>query len=230
MKKKRLWGLLAVLGSLLMFAALMATTLITQNGTADVLVAARTVAKGAVITAGDFTRVSMQKQGLPGNVITGKEALAGKYAAVDMVPGDLALQSKVSATPVVGDAQLSSLPSGKLAVSCAIPSQSAGLANKLQTGDIIRVYQYKDGAVTQPPELTYVKVLAVTDGNGKAVDVKTENVAATVTVLASAKQVKAITKLDHEGGVHLALVSRGDQALAEQLLGEQENNLRGQNA
>ena len=49
---------------------------------------------------------------------------------------------------------------------------------------------------------------------------------ATITVLASPEQARVITSLENDGVAHVALISRGNEKLAEELLTEQETILQ----
>ena len=82
------------------------------------------------------------------------------------------------------------------------------------------------------PELRYVRVLSVTDADGINVDNTREPAedeekkqSATITVLASPEQARIITMLENDGVAHVALISRGNDSLAEELLAEQAQTL-----
>ena len=119
-----------------------------------------------------------------------------------------------------------------MAISLTIQTLASGLSDKLQPGDIIRIYHFLDVAV-EVPELRFVKVLSVTDSSGMNVDNTREPLedgekqqSATITVLASPEQARTITLLENDGIAHVALVSRGNEKLAEELLAEQECTLQ----
>ena len=76
-------------------------------------------------------------------------------------------------------------------------------------------------------------MLSVTDAKGVNVDNAKEPVedeekqqSATITVLASPEQARVITSLENDGVAHVALISRGNETLAEELLAEQETILQ----
>ena len=82
------------------------------------------------------------------------------------------------------------------------------------------------------PELRYVKVLGVTDSEGLPIDYTTppaedeeRQQTATITVLATPVQALLLTKFENDGVLHAALISRGNEALAEDLLGRQDDIL-----
>ena len=138
------------------------------------------------------------------------------------------LASKTSAVPVSSDVALNSIPSGKVAISLTVKTLASGLSDKLQPNDIIRVYHFLDAA-EEVPELRFVRVLSVTDAKGVNVDNTKEPVedeekqqSATITVLASPEQARVITSLENDGVAHVALISRNNEKLAEELLAEQD--------
>lgn len=119
-----------------------------------------------------------------------------------------------------------------MAISLTIQTLAAGLSDKLQPGDIIRIYHFLDAAA-EVPELRFVRVLSVTDSGGVNVDNTKEPLedeekkqSATITVLASPEQARTITLLENDGIAHVALVSRGNEKLAAELLAEQEHTLQ----
>ena len=118
-----------------------------------------------------------------------------------------------------------------MAISLTVKTLASGLSDKLQPDDIIRIYHFLDTA-KDIPELQFVKVLSVTDSKGYNVDNTKElseeeekQQSATITVLASPEQAKIITGLENDGMAHVALISRGNEALAEELLAEQDQLL-----
>ena len=109
---------------------------------------------------------------------------------------------------------------------------ASGLSDKLQPGDIIRIYHFLETA-EEVPELRFVKVLSVTDSDGINVDNTKEPTegeepqqSATITVLASPEQARIITEMENDGVAHVALISRNNDQLAEELLAEQDKTLQ----
>ena len=156
----------------------------------------------------------------------------GLYATADLAVGDYILTSKISSVPVSSDVALNSIPSGKVAISLTVKTLASGLSDKLQPGDILRIYHFLDTAA-EVPELRFVKVLSVTDSDGINVDNAKEPTedeekqqSATITVLASPEQAKIITGLENDGVAHVALISRNNDKLADELLAEQDKTLQ----
>lgn len=226
-----LFGILSiVLAAAIAFVAL--PTIAKQtNGKTEIVHISQPVPKGAQITDKDVQLVEVGSYNLPANIARTTEDVVGKYAAVDLLAGDYILAGKISITPISSDIVLSHIPSGKVAISLTVKTLASGLSDKLLPGDIIRIYHYMDEA-KDIPELQFVKVLSVTDSKGVNVDNTKEPAedeeklqSATITVLASPEQAKIITGMENDGVAHVALISRGSDTLAEELLSMQEQVL-----
>ena len=168
---------------------------------------------------------------LPSNVAHSLDDVEGLYVTADLAAGDYILTSKVSTVPVSSDVALNDIPSGKVAISLTVKTLASGLSDKLQPNDIIRIYHFLETA-EEVPELRFVKVLSVTDSDGINVDNAKEPTedeepqqSATITVLASPEQARIITELENDGVAHVALISRNNDQLAEELLAEQDRTL-----
>ena len=169
---------------------------------------------------------------LPDNVARSIQDVAGRYAAADFEAGDYILASKVSLIPITSDVALNNLPSGKVAISLTVKTLASGLSDKLQPGDIIRIYHYLDAA-REVPELRFVQVLSVTDSDGNNVDNTAEleegeekQQSATITVLASPEQAEVITGIENDGTAHVALICRNNEELAAELLQRQDQEIQ----
>ena len=123
-----------------------------------------------------------------------------------------------------------------VAISVTTQTLATGLSDKLQGGDIIRLYHYDDNNVLEPvsdiPELRFVKVLSVSDSKGLDVDYTTppeedeeRQQTATITVLATPEQAMLLTRYENEGILHVALISRGNEKLSKELLERQSEIL-----
>jgi pilus assembly protein CpaB len=163
------------------------------------------------------------------NIITNKSDAVGKYASADLLSGDLILESKVSNSITDSNDSLSTLDGSKSAISVTIKTFADGLSDKLSMGDIVTciVTDSNSKKTTTPTELTYLKVLAVTQKNGtdKQSDIKSESNhenMATVTVLANPKQAELLANYDTTSDVHFALVYRGDVNIAKQFIAKQD--------
>lgn len=200
------------------------------NGKTSVLRVTKSIDRGEQIKTDQVAVEEVGAYNLPAGVALKTEDVAGKYAAADLEPGDFLLPAKVSETPISSDVSLNQIPSGKLAYSVTVKTQAAGLSDKLQKGDVVRVYHYKDQAQL-PPELQFVRVLSVSDSGGNDIDytrpIDEDNddarpQTATVTLLVSPEQGMILTELENDGVLQFALVSRGSEKLAAELLQKQD--------
>ena len=183
--------------------------------------------RGDPITAKDVELAEVGGFNLPDNVATKLEDVIGTYAASSLYPGDYILSGKVSSTPLSSDLTLNAIPDGMVAISITVQSLAAGLSDKLQSGDIIRLYHYNDlsgtlNVVQDIPELKFVKVLSVSDSKGLDIDYTKQPEedeerlqTATLTVQATPEQAILLTQYENEG------ISRGNEALAKELLNQQ---------
>ena len=220
-----------VLAAVIAFVAL--PTIARQtNGKTEIVRITQPVLKGETITSDNAEVVEVGGYNLPSNVAHSMEDVEGLYVTADLAAGDYILTSKVSTVPVSSDVALNDIPSGKVAISLTVKTLASGLSDKLQPGDIIRIYHFLETA-EEVPELRFVKVLSVTDSDGINVDNTKEPTedeepqqSATITVLASPEQARIITEMENDGVAHVALISRNNDQLAEELLAEQDKTLQ----
>lgn len=227
-----IFGILSlVLAAVIAFVAL--PTIARQtNGKTEIVRITQPVLKGEKITSDNAEVVEVGGYNLPSNVAHSMEDVEGLYVTADLAAGDYILTSKVSTVPVSSDVALNDIPSGKVAISLSVKTLASGLSDKLQPGDIIRIYHFLETA-EEVPELRFVKVLSVTDSDGINVDNTKEPTedeepqqSATITVLASPEQARIITEMENDGVAHVALISRNNDQLAEELLAEQDKTLQ----
>ena len=227
-----IFGILSlVLAAVIAFVAL--PTIARQtNGKTEIVRITQPVLKGEKITSDNAEVVEVGGYNLPSNVAHSMEDVEGLYVTAELAAGDYILTSKVSTVPVSSDVALNDIPSGKVAISLTVKTLASGLSDKLQPGDIIRIYHFLETA-EEVPELRFVKVLSVTDSDGINVDNTKEPTedeepqqSATITVLASPEQARIITEMENDGVAHVALISRNNDQLAEQLLAEQDKTLQ----
>ena len=226
-----IFGILSlVLAAVIAFVAL--PTIARQtNGKTEIVRITQPVLKGEKITSDNAEVVEVGGYNLPSNVAHSMDDVEGLYVTADLAEGDYILTSKVSTVPVSSDVALNDIPSGKVAISLTVKTLASGLSDKLQPGDIIRIYHLLETA-EEVPELRFVKVLSVTDSDGVNVDNAKEpsededrQQSATITVLASPEQARIITGMENDGVAHVALISRNNDQLAEELLAEQDQAL-----
>ena len=227
-----IFGILSlVLAAVIAFVAL--PTIARQtNGKTEIVRITQPVLKGEQVTKGNAEVVEVGGYNLPTNVAHSLEDVEGLYVTADLAAGDYILTSKVSSVPISSDVALNDIPSGKVAISLTVKTLASGLSDKLQPNDIVRIYHFLETA-EEVPELRFVKVLSVTDSDGINVDNTKEPTedeepqqSATITVLASPEQARIITELENDGVAHVALISRNNDQLAEELLAEQDKTLQ----
>lgn len=192
---------------------------------------------GDQITKDMVQSVEVGGYNLPENVLKSKDSVVGKYAAADLSVGDYLLPSKLSDTPSAENAYLYSLTGKKQAISISVKTFADGLSGKLMAGDIVSVIApdyKKQGATVIPPELQYVKVIAVTASTGYDTDTESsdekssddeKSLPSTVTLLATPEQSKILAMLEADGTMHLSLVYRGDKENADEFLKAQDDAL-----
>lgn len=228
-----LYGILSILlAAIIAFIAIPTVTRKT-NSKVEIVRITTDLDRGDPITAKDVELAEVGGFNLPDNVATKLEDVIGTYAASSLYPGDYILSGKVSSTPLSSDLTLNAIPDGMVAISITVQSLAAGLSDKLQSGDIIRLYHYNDlsgtlNVVQDIPELKFVKVLSVSDSKGLDIDYTKQPEedeerlqTATLTVQATPEQAILLTQYENEGMLHVALISRGNEALAKELLNQQ---------
>ena len=228
-----LYGILSILlAAIIAFIAIPTVTRKT-NSKVEIVRITTALDRGDPITAKDVELAEVGGFNLPDNVATKLEDVIGTYAASSLYPGDYILSGKVSSTTLSSDLTLNAIPDGMVAISITVQSLAAGLSDKLQSGDIIRLYHYNDlsgtlNVVQDIPELKFVKVLSVSDSKGLDIDYTKQPEedeerlqTATLTVQATPEQAILLTQYENEGMLHVALISRGNEALAKELLNQQ---------
>ena len=227
-----LFGILSLLLSAIIAFIAIPTMASQTNGKTEIIRVTSPIAKGEEITPEAVEVMEVGSYNLPDNVARSMQDVAGRYAAADFEAGDYILASKVSLIPITSDVALNNIPSGKVAISLTVKTLASGLSDKLQPGDIIRIYHYLDAA-REVPELRYVQVLSVTDSDGNNVDNTAEleegeekQQSATITVLASPEQAEVITGIENDGTAHVALICRNNEELAAELLQRQDQEIQ----
>ena len=236
MNNRFIYGIFSIiLAAIIAFIAIPAVTSKTSS-TCEIVRMKTFVSRGNPITAEDLELVEVGEYNMPGNVARTMDDVIGTFAAADLYPGDYILSDKVSIEPLSSDMTLNAIPDGKVAISITTQTLATALSDKLQSGDIIRLYHYDDQNVLEPvtdiPELRFLKVLSVTDEDGLDIDYTTppeedeeKQQTATITVLASPEQAMLLTRYENEGTLHVALISRGNDSFADELLERQDEIL-----
>ena len=236
MNNRFIYGIISiVLAAIIAFIAIPAVTSKTSS-TCEIVRMKTFVSRGTPITAEDLELIEVGEYNMPANIARSLGDVIGTYAAADLYPGDYILSDKVSVEPLSSDMTLNAIPDGKVAISITTQTLATALSDKLQSGDIIRLYYYDDQNVLEPvtdiPELRFMKVLSVTDEEGLDIDYTTppeedeeKQQTATITLLASPEQAMLLTRYENEGTLHVALINRGNEGLSKELLERQEEIL-----
>ena len=236
MNNRFIYGIISIVfAAIIAFIAIPAVTSKTSS-TCEIVRIKNSVNRGEQITEDDLELVEVGEFNLPSTLAKKISDVAGTYAATNLYTGDYILPEKVSRTPLTSDLNLNEIPAGKVAISITTRTLATGLSDKLIDGDIIRLYHYDDENTLEPvtdiPELRFLKVIAVTDAKGLSIDYTTEppsdeerQQTAAITVLASPEQAMLLTRYENEGVLHVALVSRGNATLSEELLNKQDDIL-----
>ena len=207
-----------------------------SSATEPVVRAKVEISSGIKITASMLETVEMGKLGLPSNITGNASQVVGTYAKTDIQAQDIITGGKVSS-----HAENKALSDGKMLYSVAVKNLADSLSGKLQSGDIVQVVvpaqNTGNNAVGTSSEtltaLQYIEVEGVTASNGQ--DAKTAsasststtiNQPATVTLYVNQTQISALASLG-ENEISFALVSRGNETKAKELLSKQDALLRG---
>ena len=133
MNNRFIYGILSiVLAAVIAFIAIPAVTSKTSSTCEIVRMKTAVTEDLELVEVGGFN--------LPDSVARGIEDVAGTYAAADLYPGDYLLPEKVSSIPLSSDLSLNEIPDGMVAISVTTQTLATGLSDKLQGGDIIRLY------------------------------------------------------------------------------------------
>ena len=205
------------------------------SGKAKIVRVIKEIKTGEEITSDMVKTVEVGGYNLPKEVIKDLETTVGKFASVDLVPGDYILPSKIADQPAAENAYLYNLTGEKQAISVSVKSFASGLSGKLRSGDIVSVIapDYRNqGTTVIPPELRYVEVIAVTASSGSdantgepAQEDTERELPDTVTLFATPEQSEILAELEAEGTIHLSLVYRGERTNASAFIEAQETIL-----
>lgn len=228
--------LFAIIGAIVAIVILLVLIPLVTNAsvkTVDVLRLRADVPRGTQLTQAHLETVSVPVQALPSGCLKNSADVIGKYAAAQLYAGDYLSSAKLNGVSNSADDVLETLD-GRLAISVPAASFAGILSGKLENGDIVRFYITVDGKTFVPGALQWVKVITTTTGTGIDRDQIVENedgsydMPSTVTVLVSNAQAELLAHYASGASMHLALVSRGDEQRAQQLLAEQEAYLENQ--
>lgn len=191
------------------------------------------IKRGEKLTSDNVKVVGTVQKYAPSSAVSEKDAI-GKYAVADMFKEDIVLQKKLSKNRLSEDKYLYGLNGLEQAISFTIKNFASGLSGKLETGDIISVIATTEDdngneKTYTPKELTYVKVLAATNSEGKDKGEKRiedqQELPVTITVLANKQQAELIAKLEATSKMHVSLAFRGTEKEGLDYLNKQNSML-----
>lgn len=145
-----IFGILSLLLAAVIAFVALPTIARQTNGKEEIVRITQPVLKGEQISSENAEVVEVGGYNLPSNIAHLLSDVNGLYATADLAVGDYILTSKISSVPVSSDVALNSIPSGKVAISLTVKTLASGLSDKLQPGDIIRIYHFLDTAAEVP--------------------------------------------------------------------------------
>lgn len=196
-----------------------------SDGKTEIVRVKQTIPQGSMITEDVVVVEKVGSYNLPEGALTKKEDVVGKFAKTDMYAGDYIFENKLSSDVDTAKDILSGLVGDKKVISVTIGSFAQGLSGKLETGDIISaiVYSSKEEAAYTPEALRYVMVVTSTTSKGiDKADVTDNTQPVTVTLLVNQEQAELLAEYEKTSSMHFALEYRGDAAIAQQYLNEQQ--------
>lgn len=212
------------------------------GGVSEPVVRAKTeIPAGTQITASMLETIQMGRLNLPENITGSTSQVVGAYASTDISPHDIITGGKL-----IGHKPAYALKDGQMLYSVAMKNLADSLSGKLERGDIVRVAVPQQSSTGNNvvagdtsgslAALQYVRVTSVTLPSGQDTDSASSTSSATagstqpatVTLIVNQQQLNALAALG-QNEIQLALVSRGDEKAAEQLLAKQDALFTGVN-
>lgn len=227
MKNRTILGIICIALSVALVFGISPLISMISSEKIEVIQLNKNIRDGSQITQNDIVTVEVGKLGAPENVITNADAVVGKYATTNLYPNINLIPAMLTADSSNADTVLKGLDSNHLAISITVPSFAAALSAKLENGDIVSVVASTADDTFIPRELTYVRVITTTTADGvdrddiDQLEEGEENLPSTITLLATPQQAKLLAEYEVKADMHLALVSRGDEAAAEEYLAMQ---------
>lgn len=150
------------------------------------------------------------------------------YALTDMKTNDIITNRKVSTSFPYSDENLRALEDNEYAVTVSVNSLAASLGAKIQVGDIVTVLvSSEDSTYAEvPQELMYVELMSIENSDAADInrgsDGAETGIPSVVTFRANLYQAQTLAWLEQNASIHLALVCRGNDERAAELLEKQE--------
>jgi len=201
-----------------------------ESSTTQIIKTNKDIAKGTLITEDDLTTVTVGVVGLPHGVITDKQQIVGKYAAVDISRHDLLFESKFTEDLQEAGKGLMLADDEKL-ISLTLSSAAAAVAGHVKAGSIVDIACYipeKTTTITDPEtlapivlrtpetvlipdELKGIKVYSMENSRLQNLDSGdpdiTDMVPAVITLIVKQEQEQRLIEFENIGKIHL--IKRG---------------------
>ncbi len=203
-----------------------------QNETISIVTVSSNIKKGDVIQSEMVKITTVGSYNISKDYAKNTEQVVGKFALADFTPNDFIQTAKTSDSLPTADAKLLQLDGTRVAISVTLKDFARGLSDKIVSGDIVSCIVTSEDNTTIPQELNYVEVLTTTTQSGvdkQRPGDKTEENLATVTLLASPVQARALAEYDKNSELHLALVYRGDENIKSEFLAKQKQSIENMN-
>ncbi len=224
-KNRKVIGLSCVIISLITCFVLAPAIIRKEEEKVEVIRVKDSIDEGDIITLENLEKLEVYNKNIPSNMVlfTDIDTVVGTYATTDIFNNETLLNEHTTQNNMSKYSYLDELNANNLAVSIYIGSFEKGLSDKLEAGDVVRVFatNYNDESLVSPQELQYVKVLAVTEESGFDNDeVSSEEYETTLSVTLQGNdiQIRKIVDLNANSDIHLALVYRGIDENANKLL------------
>ncbi len=204
------------------------------NKKVDIIKLNTDVKKGTLINEKMLKVESVGGYNLDEKIIKNKDNIINKYAVVDMFKNDSLTNKKLSDIPLSDYPYLDEFLGEKRAVSITVQSLASGFSNKLEKGDIVSIYGFKEEDEIKKSflydELKFVEVLAITvegeidkeedESNFLETDEEKRQMK-TITLKCNEIQAKKLVEMEYSSSIHVVFVYRGKKA--DEFLAKQED-------
>lgn len=171
----------------------------------------KTMQKGEQFNSKNTKPVVIGALSVPDTVEKDMDAVIGRYAAVDLVKGDVLFDEKISPIPFADGEPVELMPKGQTSILLQIKMIEGGEIELPESGDVIKLNGFRK-KLTDIPALQFVRVLSVVETDAEGV--------ITLTIAGNEKQEKYIDK-KRADIFYASVMVRGNEELAEKLLQEQ---------
>ena len=169
--------------------------------------------KGEQITKDHVADIEIGALEMPEDLVLLSEESIGRYAAVDLVKGDILFHSKLSQLPMDGEVPKDILPEDETSQLVMLKMIDGSEYTMPETGDVVKLNLF-DKKLRDIPELQFVRVLTVIPKEEKEEEVF-------VTIAVNEIQKKYLNR-HREDSFYASVIVRSNEELAEKLLLEQK--------